>query len=59
VFKESFGQSWDYRHEAWARRFFDQCRKSLRWLQLKPFEKFADMIERHWDGIAACCRSDN
>lgn len=27
--------------------------------RLKPYEKFADMIERHWDGIAAHCRPEN
>ncbi|MDD5176901.1 MAG: transposase [Sterolibacterium sp.] len=27
--------------------------------RLKPFEKFAEMIERHWDGVAAYCRSEN
>ena len=26
---------------------------------LKPYEKFAEMIERHWDGIAAYCRPEN
>ena len=26
---------------------------------LKPFEKFAAMIERHWDGIAAFCKLEN
>lgn len=59
LLKESFGQLWDYRREAWARRFFDQWCKSLRWQRLKPYEKFAAMIERHWDGIAAYCRPDN
>ena len=24
-----------------------------------PYEKFAEMIERHWDGIAAFCKSEN
>lgn len=59
LLKERFGQLWDYRREAWARRFFDQWRASLRWQRLKPFEKFAEMIERHWDGIAAYCRPEN
>ena len=58
LLKGPFGQLWDYRREAWARRFFDQWRKSLRWQRLKPFEKFADMIERHWDGIAAYSRPE-
>jgi len=26
---------------------------------LKPYEKFANMIDRHWDGIAAYCRPEN
>ena len=40
-------------------RFFDHWRKSLRWQRLKPYETFAELIERHWDGIAAHCRSEN
>ena len=59
LLKESFGQLWDYRHEGWARRFFDNWRKSLKWQRLKPYERFADMIERHWDGIAAYCKPEN
>jgi transposase len=59
LLKESFGQLWDYRHEGWARRFFDNWRNSLRWQRLKPYERFADMIDRHWDGIAAYCRPEN
>lgn len=42
-----------------ARKFFDQWRASLRWQRLPSFEKFAAMIERHWDGIAAYCRPEN
>ena len=59
VLKESFGQLWDYRSEVWARRFFDNWRASLRWQRLKPYEKFAQMIDRHWDGIAAYCKPEN
>jgi transposase len=59
VLKESFGQLWDYEREAWARRFFENWRASLKWQRLEPFEKFADMIDRHWDGIAAYCRPEN
>ena len=29
LLKEAFGQLWDYRREAWARRFFDNWRASL------------------------------
>jgi transposase len=59
LLKEAFGQLWDYRREGWARRFFDNWRASLRWQRLKPYERFADMIDRHWDGIAAYCRPEN
>ena len=59
LLKESFGQLWDYTREGWAQRFFENWRNSLKWQRLKPYEKFARMIERHWDGIAAHCRTEN
>jgi len=59
LLKESFGQLWDYRREAWARKFFDNWRASLEGQRLEPFEKFAQMIDKHWDGIAAYCRPEN
>ena len=59
VLKEAFGQLWDYGREGWARRFFDNWRASLKWQRLGPYERFADMIDRHWDGIAAYCKPEN
>ena len=59
LLRESFGQLWDYEREGWARRFFENWRASLKWQRLKPYEKFAEMIDRHWDGIAAYCRPEN
>jgi transposase len=59
LLKESFGQLWDYNREARARKFFDNWRASLKWQRLKPYEKFAAMIERHWDGLAAYCKPEN
>ena len=59
VLKEQFGQLWSYRREPWARKFFDQWRASLRWQRLKPFEQFAQLIDRHWDGITAYCDPAN
>jgi len=59
LLKESFGQLWGYRSEAWARRFFENWKASLKWQRLKPYEKFAEMIDRHWDGIAAYCKPEN
>jgi transposase len=59
LLKESFGQLWDYRREAWARRFFETWRVALRWQRLRPYEKFAAMVDRHWDGLAAYCHPEN
>ena len=59
LLKESFGQLWDYRSEVWARKFFDNWKESLRWQRLKPFENFARLVERHWDGISAYCKPEN
>jgi transposase len=59
LLKESFGQLWDYSSEAWARKFFENWRAQLKWQRLKPYEKFAEMIDRHWDGIAAYCQPEN
>lgn len=50
---------WSYSSETWARKFFDNWKASLKWQRLKPFEAFAAMIERHWDGIAAYCKPEN
>ena len=45
LLKESFGQLWDYGREGWARRFFEHWRAALKWQRLRPYEKFAAMIE--------------
>jgi transposase len=59
VLKEQFGLLWDYRSETWARRFFENWKQALKWQRLKPYEKFARMIDKHWDGIAAHCKPEN
>jgi transposase len=59
LLKESFSQLWDYNSEKWARKFFDNWRAQLQGQRLAPYEKFAEMIDRHWDGIAAYCQPEN
>ena len=59
MLKESFGQLWDYNNPTWARKFFESWKSQLRWQRLKPFEKFAAMIERHWEGIVSYCHPDH
>lgn len=55
LLKESFDQLWTYDQVDDARRFFDKWKQSFKDQGLKSFEKFAEMIERHWDGIVAHC----
>jgi transposase len=59
LLRESFDQLWDSKSEAWARRFFDHWQAQLRWQRLKPYERFAALIERQWDGSAAYCKPEN
>lgn len=59
LLKETFGQLWGYRTERGARKFFDNWKASLKWQRLKPYEKFAEMIERHWDAIASYNKPEN
>jgi len=59
LLKEAFGQLWDYEYPACALKFFDNWKSQLRWSRLTPFQKFADMVENHWDGIVSYCHPDN
>jgi len=59
ILKESFGQLWDYESPTWARKFFENWKEALKGQKLKPYEKFARMVERHWEGIVAYCRPEN
>ena len=59
VLKEDFGQLWDYRSERGARAFFDRWKDSLKWQRLKPYQKFAELIESHWEGIVSYCHPEN
>jgi transposase len=55
LLKESFVHLWSYRNKTCARRFLAEWVKELRWKRLKPYEKFVRMVEKHLDGILACC----
>jgi transposase len=58
LLKESFCQLWGYKNETWARKFFENWRASLKWQRLKSYEQFAEMVESHWEGIAAFIQSE-
>ena len=51
-----FGFALDQSEQA---AFASSAASSLKWQRLGPYEKFAVMIDRHWDGIAAYCRPEN
>jgi transposase len=55
VLREQFARLWDYRSDAWARKFFENWKSQLRWQRLPSFEKFARLVESHWDGISVYC----
>ena len=59
ILKESFEQLWDYNSPAWSRKFFENWKNQLKWSRLEPYRKFAQMIERHWDGIESYCHPAN
>jgi transposase len=59
LLKESFDHFWTYRSETWARKFFGNWKESLKWQRLKPYKEFAEMVERHWDGIISHLHQEN
>lgn len=56
---ESFGQLWGCQPSARARRFFENWKESLKWQREEPDQKFAAMIGRRWEGMAAYSRPEN
>jgi len=59
LLKASFGPLWDSEKEGWARKFFAHGQAALKWQRLKPDADFAEMSERHGEGIAAHCQPEN
>lgn len=55
LLKESFAHLWSYSSPTWARKFFRDWVKQLRWSRMKSYQRFARMIEKHLDGILSHC----
>ena len=57
LLKESLERLWDYRYAGamlnYAQKWIDQ----LKWQRLIPFEKLADMLVKHLEGILNYCRT--
>lgn len=55
LLKESFSHLWTYTSKTWATKFFKGWKDQLKWSRLKPYHRFVQMIEKHWEGILAHC----
>jgi len=55
LLKEDFGQLWAYTYKGAARRFWENWKEQLKWQRLEPYKKFANMIDKHIDGILGYC----
>jgi transposase len=57
VLKESLDRLWNYRYEGAMFNYLQRWIEQLRWQRLRPFEKLADMLVNHLDGILNYCRT--
>ena len=57
LLKESLDRLWNYRYEGAMLRYLQSWIDQLRWQRLKPFEKLADMLLDHLEGILNYCRT--
>jgi transposase len=57
LLKESLERLWNYRYPGAMLNYLNQWMSQLRWQRLAPFEKLADMLLKHLDGIANYCRT--
>jgi transposase len=56
LLKESLDRLWTYKYEGAALRYLNQWVDQLRWQRLKPFQKLAEMLLRHQEGLLNYCR---
>jgi transposase len=56
LLKESLDRLWTYRYEGAALRYLNQWIDQLRWQRLRPFQKLAEMLLSHQEGILNYCR---
>jgi transposase len=57
VLKESLDRLWNYRYEGAMLNYLQRWMGQLRWQRLRPFEKLADMLLNHLEGILNYCRT--
>ena len=56
LLKESLDQLWTYTYEGPALRYLSAWAGQLRWQRLEPFNKLADLLFRHLEGLLNYCR---
>ena len=57
LLKESLDRLWTYRYEGAMVRYLQSWMDQLRWQRLRPFQKLAEMLLDHLDGILNYCRT--
>jgi transposase len=57
LLKESLDRLWTYTYPGAMIHYLQRWMDQLRWQRLKPFEKLADTLLKHLDGIANYCRT--
>jgi transposase len=57
LLKESLERLWDYRYPGARFNYLNNWVDQLKWQRLKPFEKLADTLLAHAEGIANYCRT--
>jgi transposase len=57
LLKESLDRLWTYRSEGAMVNYLHRWIDQLRWQRLKPFQKLAEMLVSHLDGILNYCRT--
>jgi transposase len=57
LLKESLDRLWSYHYEGAALRYLNGWIDQLRWQRLEPFQKLAEMLLRHQEGILNYCRT--
>jgi transposase len=57
LLKESLDRLWTYRYEGAMLRYLQSWIDQLRWQRLQPFQKLAEMLLDHLEGILNYCRT--
>src|ERR1035438_9341438 len=57
LLKESLEGLWDYRYPGAMLNYLEKWEDQLKWQRLAPFEKLADMLLKHVEGIVNYCRT--